>query len=100
MSSVDFINEHISWKDITPAGNVYEGGTAEGFRTGDWRINIPKYIAEKCKQCLLCTPVCPDSSIPVKDGKREDFDFEHCQGCGICAKVCPFGAIIMKKEEK
>ena len=48
MSSVDFINEHISWKDITPAGNVYEGGTAEGFRTGDWRINIPGYIAEKC----------------------------------------------------
>ena len=53
MSSVDFINEHISWKDITPAGNVYEGGTAEGFRTGDWRINIPEYIAEKCKQCFF-----------------------------------------------
>lgn len=100
MSSIDFINENISWKDITPGGEVYEGGTAEGFRTGDWRISVPEYLADKCKQCLLCAPVCPDSSIPVTDGKRGDFDFEHCKGCGICAKVCPFGAIIMKKEEK
>ena len=100
MSSVDFINEHIKWKDITPGGEVYEGGTAADFRTGDWRVSIPEFIADKCKQCLLCTPVCPDAAIPVKDGKRADFDFDHCKGCGICAKVCPFGAIVMKKEEK
>ena len=52
---------------------------------------------EKCRQCLLCVPVCPDSSIPVSEGKRREFDYDHCKGCGICAKVCPFGAIEMKE---
>ena len=56
-----------------------------------------RQTADKCRQCLLCAPVCPDSSIPVKNGKRLDFDYDHCKGCGICAKACPFGAITMKE---
>jgi len=94
------INDKISWRDITPGGNVYAGGTSKHFNTGEWRVDVPVFLADKCKQCLLCLPVCPDSAIPVKDGKRLDFDFDHCKGCGICAKVCPFKAIEMKKEEK
>ncbi|MBR3007327.1 MAG: 4Fe-4S binding protein [Stomatobaculum sp.] len=47
---------------------------------------------------MLCALFCPDSSIPVENGKRLDFDFEHCKGCGICWTVCPFQAIMMKKE--
>ena len=55
---------------------------------------------EKCKQCGLCFPVCPDDAIPVnKEMKREDFNYDYCKGCGVCAKVCPFGAIEMKEEE-
>ena len=94
------INESITWKDITPGGMVYEPGTSELVNTGDWRTMIPVFIEEKCKHCMLCVPVCPDSSIPVKNGKRLDFDFMHCKGCGVCFKVCPFGAIEYKKEEK
>ena len=94
------INEQSSWKEISDAGVVCEGGTADLFHTGEWRTMVPSYITEKCKQCLLCVPVCPDTSIPVKDGKRQDFDFTHCKGCGICFKVCPFGAIGFGKEEK
>ena len=94
------VNENISWKDISPGGAIREGGTAALVKTGDWRTMIPSYIEEKCKQCMLCIPVCPDSSIPVKDGKRLDFDFMHCKGCGICFKVCPFGAITYGKEDK
>jgi len=94
------INEKITWRDITPGGEIPEGGTAAQFKTGDWRTMIPTFIPDKCKQCLLCVPVCPDSSIPVKDGKRLEFDYKHCKGCGICFKVCPFAAITFGKEEK
>ena len=59
-----------------------------------------RYSKDKCKQCLLCVPFCPDSSIPVSGGRRTDFDFDHCKGCGICVKVCPFDAIDYVKEEK
>ena len=93
------INEFNTWQEMNEGCNVYESATSQYFNTGGWRVDMPTFIAEKCKQCLLCVPVCPDSSIPVKDMKRLDFDFDHCKGCGICAKVCPFGAIEMKKEE-
>lgn len=94
------ITTDISWSDITPGGTVYEAGSAKFFVTGDWRTMIPVWNEEKCKQCLLCAPVCPDSSIPVTENKRSDFNYDHCKGCGICVKVCPFGAIDFIKEQK
>ena len=94
------VGDRISWREISPGGEVREGGTAALFNTGDWRTMIPAFAEEKCKHCMLCVPVCPDSSIPVKDGKRLDFDYKHCKGCGVCWKVCPFGAITFGKEEK
>ena len=94
LSTVD-----VKWKDITPGGTIYEAGNAKEFKTGDWRSQKPIWIEEKCKQCSLCPPVCPDSSIPVNgDGKREEFDYDHCKGCGVCAKVCPFDAIDFVNE--
>ena len=68
------------WQDLTEGMEVPE----------------PEFIADKCKQCLLCAPVCPDSCIPIKDMKRGEFDYDHCKGCGICVKACPFGAITME----
>lgn len=94
------INFNSAWQELTPGGEIYEGGTAAQTITGEWRANVPTYHADKCRQCLLCAPFCPDSSIPVVDGKRVDFDLDHCKGCGICWKVCPFGAITFGKEEK
>ena len=91
------INPTNKWQDLTPGGMIYASGNSEEVRTGDWRTVSPKFIEDKCKQCLLCAPVCPDSSIPVKDQKRGAFDLDHCKGCGICANVCPFGAIKMKE---
>ncbi len=84
---------------MTIGGNIYEAGNARDFKTGDWRSVKPKYISEKCTQCGMCFPVCPEDAIPVnKEGKRENFDFDYCKGCGVCANVCPFKAIIMVDE--
>ena len=94
------IDEQSKWGELTEGGFVYGSGNSEFFNTGDWRTLAPVWRNEKCKQCLLCFPVCPDSSIPVKNSKRQDFDMFHCKGCGICAKVCPFGAIAMEAAGK
>ncbi|SMP41069.1 4Fe-4S binding protein [Anoxynatronum buryatiense] len=94
------INEQIGWKAISPGGIVTEAGSAQHFKTGDWRTMRPVWLQEKCRQCLLCAPTCPDSSIPVVERKREKFDYDHCKGCGICVKACPFEAIEWTKEIK
>ncbi len=94
------ITEQSPWQDLTPGGEIYEGGTSRLTKTGEWRSDKPIWQPANCRQCLLCTPYCPDGSIPVKDGLREDFDYDYCKGCGICATVCPFDAIEMEKEEK
>ena len=91
------INEQTNWQNLTEGLQIFAGGTSKLFKTGEWRTNTPVFHADKCKQCLLCAPVCPDGCIPVKDSKRADFDYDHCKGCGICVKACPFGAISMKE---
>ena len=91
------INSQTPYQDLTIGGNIYTAGNAKDFKTGDWRSQTPVYYSEKCKQCGLCFPVCPDDAIPVStEGLRSDFDFDACKGCGVCAKVCPFKAIEMK----
>lgn len=91
--------ENVKWQDLSPGCIIDGGGTAKEFNTGEWRIDTPVFIEDKCKQCLICVPFCPDSSIPVEDGKRLDFDYDHCKGCGICVAACPFDAIEMRKGE-
>ena len=95
-TDVHKINEQTPHQDLTEGLMMFAAGTSKEFNTGEWRTNTPVFIADLCKQCMLCAPVCPDSCIPVEDGKRGEFDLDHCKGCGICAKVCPFDAIVMK----
>lgn len=94
------INEQSKWQELTPGCEIYEPGTAAQTITGEWRTMAPVWEPAKCKQCLLCVPFCPDSSIPVISGMRGEFDFDHCKGCGICYKVCPFHAISFGKEDE
>ncbi|MBR6443917.1 MAG: 4Fe-4S binding protein [Firmicutes bacterium] len=94
------LNEQSTWQEVTTGAEIYEPATSLLVNTGEWRTMRPVFLKDKCKQCMLCVPFCPDSSIPVKDGKREDFDLMHCKGCGICAKVCPFDAIDFVEEVK
>ncbi len=90
------ISEKSKWQEITEGNQIWEPATSKNFNTGEWAKDQPVFLKEKCTQCLLCTPVCPDSAIPVKDKKRLDFDYDHCKGCGICVKACPFSAITME----
>ena len=92
------IHEDSPWQQLTPGAEIYEPGTSRLVKTGEWRTMVPVFHQDLCKQCMLCVPFCPDASIPVKDGKREETDFDYCKGCGICAKVCPFKAITMEQE--
>lgn len=94
------ITPQTPWTEMPRGGAIIDAGNAEDFKTGDWRSMRPVWLKDKCKQCLLCWPVCPDSSIPVSGGKRADFDFDHCKGCGICVEVCPFDAIDFVEEGK
>lgn len=96
-SDVNKINEQTLYQDLTEGLQMFASATSVEFNTGEWRTDTPVYLKDKCKQCLLCVPTCPDSSIPVVNKKRLDFDYDHCKGCGICAKNCPFGAIVMRE---
>ncbi|MDD4239219.1 MAG: 4Fe-4S binding protein [Desulfotomaculaceae bacterium] len=100
IDDVTKITETIAWTDITEGCKIEAAGNSRLFNTGEWRVDTPVFIKEKCTHCLLCVPVCPDSAIPVNNYKRADFDYEHCKGCGICAKACPVGAIEMKEGGK
>ena len=99
-TDISKINEHSPHQDMTEGLMMFAAATSKQFNTGEWRTNTPIFKADKCKQSLLCAPVCPDSSIPVVDSKRADFDYDHCKGCGICAAVCPFDAIEMKEGQE
>jgi pyruvate ferredoxin oxidoreductase delta subunit len=57
----------------------------------------PVFQPDKCKQCLLCFPVCADSAIILEDGQMKGFDMDFCKGCMVCKEVCPFNAI--EKED-
>ncbi len=92
------INEKTPWQELTLGGEIAEPATSVLTQTGQWRSMRPVWNADICRQCLLCAPFCPDSSIPVEDCRRKDFDYDHCKGCGICYKVCPFKAIDFVKE--
>ncbi|MCQ2507508.1 MAG: 4Fe-4S binding protein [Dorea sp.] len=95
-SDISKLGVKAKWNELTDGMIIVGTGTSKGFMTGEWAISQPVVDESKCKQCLLCVPVCPDSCIPVVDKKRVEFDYAHCKGCGICVKSCPFGAITME----
>ncbi|MGN0532868.1 MAG: 4Fe-4S binding protein [Eubacterium sp.] len=95
-SNLEKLHLDCSWQDLTEGMQIYGEKTSEDFNTGEWTSVQPVIDEAKCIHCLMCVPVCPDSCIPVIDGKRGAFDYNHCKGCGICVKNCHVGAITME----
>jgi pyruvate ferredoxin oxidoreductase gamma subunit len=74
-------------------------GTANAYRTGDWRTFRPIFKQVACTGCTLCAVYCPESCITALEKKKYDCDYYYCKGCGICADACPVNDIEMVKEE-
>jgi len=86
-----------NWQELPTGGIIKDAGNSVEYCTGEWAPKKRvKWIPEKCKQCMLCWPVCPDSAVIAKDGKMQGIDTEHCKACGLCVKACPFGALEME----
>jgi len=79
----------LSWKEMPIGGMIVDAGNSREYETGSWRTYRPVRDTERCINCLRCWILCPDSAIPVVDGKVAGFDYDHCKGCGICARECP-----------
>ena len=97
------MKKNMGWKELMH-GDAVEGGTAEEFKTGDWRSERPVWIKEKCINCYFCWVYCPDTAILLdENNKVSGIDYDHCKGCGICEKECPVKngkAIVMEPERK
>ena len=52
------INEQSPWQDLTPGGEIYEGGTARLTMTGEWRANIRCGMRVSASSAC-CAPVLP-----------------------------------------
>ncbi len=79
------------------SSNILRDGNSVDFKTGNWRNKTPIVDKEKCKNCMMCVPYCPEDCIKHTNSIHEGFDLDYCKGCGVCAKVCPFKAIEMKE---
>ena len=81
-SDITRLGVDVKWQDLTLGCTIVGRGTSESFNTGEWRTDTPLFILEKCKQCLLCAPACPDSAIPVENGKRGEDGKNGAAGAG------------------
>jgi pyruvate ferredoxin oxidoreductase delta subunit len=95
--------------ELPEGGIITESGNAHDYKTGDWRTNVPRFLAENCIHCMFCWIWCPDSAIEVDSSgekpKVTGVNYDHCKGCGICAYECPparkgKSALVMVREEK
>ena len=101
--------------------DVLINGLADGSFPLGGSLNMPTVLSEKlpywkkdmCKQCNLCTLICPHSairpyllnkeeqkkwkptSVSAPFNKNSNYEFriqiipEKCTGCGLCVEICP-----------
>ena len=106
----------------------YEDGVMDfgmtAFEKRGIAVNIPKWNAEACLQCNICSLVCPHAvirpfllteeeaadapegfvTVPAKGKAAEIFRYTlqisdyDCTGCGVCVQQCTKGGVALKME--
>jgi Pyruvate/2-oxoacid:ferredoxin oxidoreductase delta subunit len=61
--------------------------------------NIIIIDEEKCTDCGLCIPNCPEGAIQIIDGKARLMSDLLCDGLGACLGHCPEDAITIEERE-
>jgi pyruvate ferredoxin oxidoreductase delta subunit len=92
--------DQYTWRELTVGNVITEPGSAQEYKTGDWRSLKPVFDNARCIKCGVCWMFCPDNAV-MQDA--EGFfcaDLDYCKGCGICARECWPGAIAMTEESK
>jgi len=88
------INSLPSWQELPLGGKVLQAGNSNDYQTGNWSENKIHWDQKKCKQCNMCSLVCPDNAIlKNKQNKMIGISKQHCKGCSICIQSCPFKAL-------
>ena len=82
------------------AATILHPGSSALRHTGEWRMETPRIILDKCKRCFLCFLFCPEAAITLDRQNYPHIDYEHCKGCMICYQECPPEAISRSLEEE
>jgi pyruvate ferredoxin oxidoreductase gamma subunit len=99
--------EKPAWMDLPfeaadlSAPAIYNTLTSVEVKTGLWRTMRPLIDLDHCHRCWwVCSTLCPDGAIDVKDDGTPDIDYDHCKGCLVCVAVCPHHAIEALPEHR
>lgn len=56
-------------------------------------LNTLEYRGELCKNCGMCSIVCPHGVFAAGEDRAELVNKDACMECGSCRRNCPSGAI-------
>lgn len=80
----------LAWRGgRTYCNTICPVGTVLGFVARFSWLKV-HFVADKCKNCSLCTKNCKASCI---DYKQQTVDYSRCVACGNCISKCQFGAL-------
>jgi len=68
------------------------------MKVGGRKENTLRYDPALCKQCGMCSVVCPHRVFADGDGPARLVDPGSCMECGACALNCEPGAITVNSD--